>query len=250
MIDREFQIDGVAKIEARIASGRLEIRQGPAGTVRVEADAKEGDLRVEQRGQTVVIATERRGWLSSGRAEVVVTVPEGSNLTAGVASADVVCNVALGRLKVNTASGDVRFTEAEQVDLKTASGNVQGNSAGRISFASASGDIYLGVAGGRAELSTAAGGVRIEEAAGTVTSSTMSGDLDIRRFGGEDLEAKALSGDVRLGIPAGTTLDLQATTLSGDIHLPQPSADSAKQPIAHATVNVKLTSGDLTIKRV
>jgi DUF4097 and DUF4098 domain-containing protein YvlB len=249
VIDREFKVEGAAKIEARIASGRIEFRPGQADWVRVEAVSKSGDLRVEQRGETIVIATERSGFLSSGRAEVVVTLPEGSDLTVGVASADVICTLPVGRLEINTASGDVRFTDAEDVRIKTASGDVSGDSAGAISFVSASGDIRLGHAGRRSELSTASGNVQIEEASGKVKSSTMSGDLGIRRLSGDVLEAKAMSGDVRIGIPAGTTLDLSANTLSGSIRLPERSSEDV-EPIGHAAVRVKLVSGDLTIKRV
>jgi DUF4097 and DUF4098 domain-containing protein YvlB len=178
-----------------------------------------------------------------------VDAPAGCDVSASVASADIESKTHLGRLDVNSASGDIRITTVDELNAKTASGDVHGDLVGRCSFASASGDIRLNRAEGKFEASTASGDVYVDEATDDMTSSTLSGDLNLKKFSGENLRIKAVSGSARVGIPAGTAVSLDATTRSGDIRLPEPSSDTV-EPTGHTNVTARLVSGDLTIKRV
>lgn len=249
MIEKEFQVDGAGSIDIRFASGRLTLREGAAGAILVRVDGKTNGLNVDQRGSTVTISNDRSGFLGGGRYQITVDVPVGCEVSASVASADIQSKAHLGRLEVNSASGDIRVTNVDELSAKTASGDVHGNVVGRCSFVSASGDIHLNHVGEKFEASTASGDVYVEAVDADMTSSTLSGDLNVKRFSGENLKVKAVSGSVRVGIPAGTAVSLDATTRSGDIRLPEPSAGDTA-PIGHANVTARLVSGDLTIKRV
>jgi DUF4097 and DUF4098 domain-containing protein YvlB len=249
VIEKEFQVDGPGSIDVRFSSGRLTIREGSSGHIFVRVDGKTDSLNIEQSGSTVSISNDRSGFLGGGRYQITVDVPTGCALSASVASADIESKTHLGRLDVNTASGDIRITSADELNAKTASGDVHGDLVGRCSFASASGDIRLNRAEGKFEASTASGDVYVDEATDDMTSSTLSGDLNLKKFSGENLRIKAVSGSARVGIPAGTAVSLDATTRSGDIRLPEPSADTV-EPTGHTNVTARLVSGDLTIKRV
>ncbi len=250
MIDRTFEVEGPGSVEIRTVAGRIDVKEGRSDSIRVMADVPESKLTVEQRGPVVTVASEKRGFLSAGSVNVTVEVPPGCNVLANVVSADVFCQPPLGRLEVNSASGDIRFANAEELNAKTASGDVHGTDiGGRCTFVSASGDIHLGTIEGRSEISTASGDVHISDVSAQLTASTMSGDIYIRRFAGDDLKSKSLSGSVRLGIPAGTSVELDATTRSGDIRLPKPSKVK-KEVTRHANIEIRLVSGDVTLNRV
>lgn len=249
MIEKEFQVDGAGSLDVRFASGRLTLREGAPGKIFVRVDGKTIGLNVDQRGSTVTISNDRSGFLSGGRYQITVDLPAGCEVSASVASADIQSKAHLGRLDVNSASGDIRVTNVDELSAKTASGDVHGNVVGRCSFVSASGDIHLNHVREKFEASTASGDVHVEEVTNDMTSSTLSGDLSIEKFSGENLRIKAVSGSARVGIPAGTSVNLDATTRAGDIRLPEPAADNL-EPIGHANVTARMVSGDLTIKRV
>jgi len=249
VIEKEFGIEGAGSVDVRFASGRLTLREGEAGKIFVRVDGKTDNLNVDKRGSTVTISHDRSGFLGGGRYQITLDVPPGCEVSVSVASADIQSKAHLGLLEVNSASGDVRVTSVDELSAKTASGDVHGDVVGRCSFVSASGDIRIAKVEGKFEASTASGDVYVDEAGDDITSSTLSGDLGVKRFSGENLRVKAVSGSVRVGIPAGTAVNLDATTRSGDIRLPEPEANNIA-PIGHANVTARLVSGDLTIKRV
>lgn len=251
MIEQAFHVGPDSSVHVRIASGKLDVRRGQPGMVLVRATGGGADhLTIEQRGSTVWVAMERRSSWVDRSVYVTLEVPDGIDLDANVASADVDIDPPVGRLSINSASGDIRFGTAGELDVKTASGEVHGMAVeGRVNFVSASGDLTMESLGDRAELSTASGDIRVDTAVGTVGVSTMSGDVHITRFQGPELRAKGMSGNVALGIPAGTTVDLEATTLSGDIRLPQPSSEH-HDTTRTVRVGIRLVSGDVRIQRV
>jgi DUF4097 and DUF4098 domain-containing protein YvlB len=257
-MEKSFQVGADAALDVRIASGKVEIQRGSPGSIVVRGRGDTDNLIVEQHGSTVWVSSEPRSTQISQRIHIGVgravflsiEVPEGIDVDVSVASADVECDPQPARLNVNSASGDIRFTDAGDLTVKTASGDVHGNSVtGKLSFVSASGDLHIESIGDRAALSTASGDIRIGEASGPITTSTMSGDVSVRRFGSDDFSAKSMSGSVEIGIPAGTSVDLDATTLSGDILLPEPQ-DSPPSPSGTTDIKVRLVSGDLKIRRV
>jgi DUF4097 and DUF4098 domain-containing protein YvlB len=257
-MEKSFQVGPDAAIDVRIASGKVEIQRGVPGSIVVRGRGDTDNLVVEQHGSTVWVSSEPRSTQISKRIHIGVgravflsiEVPEGIDVDVNVASADVECDPPPARLNVNSASGDIRFTDAGDLTVKTASGDVHGHKVtGKLSFISASGDLHVESIGDRAALSTASGDIRIGDSSGPITTSTMSGDVTVRRFGSDDFSAKSMSGSVEIGIPAGTSVDIDATTLSGDILLPEPQ-DSLASPTGTTDIKVRLISGDLKIRRV
>lgn len=248
MIHETFSVDGTPDLEIRIESGRVEVREGPPGEVDVSVDTKAPGFIVEQRGNAILVSSDKESsWLSRGSAYVVVETPPGTDLRVGVASAFVEADLPLGKVEIKTASGDIDVRSAETLVVKTASGDLDVESVERsLRFTSASGDLRAERIAGSMVVSTASGDVHIEVADATLEMNTASGDAYITRFAGRSANFKTMSGDIDLGIPTGTSVDLDATLLSGKLRLPdaKPRKAAANRQM---TIRAKLVSGDFTI---
>lgn len=251
MIQREFTVDQSPDLEIRVESGRVEVQEGSDGRVEVSVDTKASDFIVEQRGNSIVVASDRdTPWMSRGKAYVVVAAPPGIDLTVAVASAPVQARLRLGKVDVKTASGDVELGSADSVDIKTASGDAEiAAVAQALSFTSASGDLMVrGQCAGNVTASTASGDVRIAECTASISVNSASGDVNLGRFSGRNANFKTMSGDIDLGIPGGTDVSLDARLLSGKLRLPdpEPRKNGAERQMS---IRAKMVSGDLTITR-
>lgn len=252
MIHKTFEVDGPPDIEVRIESGRVEVRRGSPGKAVVSVDTKTPDFIVEQRGNSILVSSDKTtSWLSRGSAYVVIETPDGTDLTIGVASAPVDIDLPAGKVEIKTASGDIDVSEAERVEVKTASGDLSVEHVARgMRFTSASGDLRVnGHVGGSIDVSTASGDVHIEDSDATIDMNSASGDAYIRRFTGRSANFKAMSGSVDLGIPSGTEVSLDVNLLSGRLRLPDPEPNPGP-PERQMSIRAKMVSGDLTIDRV
>ena len=252
MIEETFSVDAAPNIEVRIQTGRVELRPGSPGTVRVTVDTRDPDLYVEQRGNTIVVSSEKNtSWLSRGSSFVEIETPEGADLYVGAASAQVESAVRLNKAEVKTASGDVELEDADTVVIKSASGDARIGSIERaLRFNSASGSLRVtGKSRGSVAITTASGDVHIEDVDATVNINTVSGDIDIRRLAGKSAAFKSMSGSIDLRIPRGTEVDLDVSLLSGRLNLPEPEhpQEGAQRSMS---IRAKSVSGDLTIDRV
>lgn len=250
MIHKTFPVDGLPDIDVRIESGRVEVHRGDEHQVDVQVETKLPGFIVEQRGNSIVVSSDREaGWLSRGSAYAVIRTPPGADLRVSVASAPVDIDVDLGKVDIKTASGDVEIGKAETLVVKSASGDVHAEKIARaLRVTSASGDVRAEKVEGTVVVSTASGDVHIEKADATVDVSTASGDAYIQRFTGRSANFKAMSGTVHLGIPTGTTVELDVSILSGKLRLPDPE-ERREAPVRHMTIRAKLVSGDFVIDR-
>jgi DUF4097 and DUF4098 domain-containing protein YvlB len=250
VIHETFSVDGTPDLEVRIESGRVEVSEGPMGKVDVSVDTKASGFIVEQRGNAVLVSSDKdSSWLSRGSAYVVIQAPPGADLRVGVASASVEADVPLGKVEIKTASGDIDLRSAETLVVKTASGDLDVESVERsLRFTTASGDLRAERIAGSMVVSTASGDVHIEAVDATLEMNTASGDAYITRFEGRSANFKTMSGDIDLGIPSGTSVDLDVTLLSGKLRL--PDAKPRKTPAnRQMSIRAKLVSGDFTISQ-
>jgi DUF4097 and DUF4098 domain-containing protein YvlB len=245
VIDHEFPVGESPSVKIGTRSGRIRVEAGEPGVVRVLVDTRDPTFEVTKRGDAI-LASGARG----GRADVTVHAPPMIDVEVSTASADVAVVIPVGRLEVASASGDVVFDTATRLQAKSASGTVRGNGVeGEARCVTASGDIRIGIVGQRADLSTASGDIVIEQCNGALSVASISGDIRVERHTGLDLNAKSMSGGVRIGIPPRTRLDLDASTLSGKVSLPS-SVPSPEPPEREISVKVRLVSGNLRIDRV
>lgn len=251
MIHETFTVDGTPDLEIRIESGRVQLREGASGTVDVKVDTNREGFQVEQRGNVILVSSDKSSsWLSRGSAYVVVETPPLTNLVVSVASASVDADVELDKVDIKTASGDIGLTKTGRVSIKTASGDLAVEVVERsLSFTSASGDLRISErVGGTVNISNASGDVYIEESDATIDMNTASGDAKIRNFTGASAYFKGMSGSIDIWIPAGTEVDLDVNLLSGSLRVPDPDPDPTP-PARQMTIRAKLVSGNLNIHR-
>ena len=245
----EFQVGGRHRIEVNLPSGEAIFLPGEPGRVEVDVEGRNAeDLVIEQRGRRILLRTQQGSGSRWDSFEVTVRTPAGADLEVNVASADVDVQVATGTLLARLASGDIRAGEIEgDATVQTASGDVElGEVGGSFSVNTASGDVRLGRAGGRVTVQTASGGARLGTVLAALSASTQSGGFEVEHYEGGDLECNSTSGDVRIGLPSGRTLDVDLNTLSGDIRSDfSPEGGDG----ATARLSVRTVSGDITLLR-
>lgn len=259
----EFSCPGPVTVDLRLGGGACEIRAEQRETALVEVEPYDSSdaateaasqTRVELSGDTLIIsAPEAGGWLFRRvpRLRVTAVVPVGSSGRIKVASADLTCHGPWAQIKVNTASGDV-FVERVTGDLSvnTASGDVRaGQVDGQLTVNSASGDVAATRVGGQVEIKGASADVDIEEIGDGLRSSTASGDLRIGTARHGTITANSASGDVAIGVLAGTGIWMDLNTLSGRTRSDLDPGDSP--PTSHdLSIQVRTLSGNIEIHRV
>lgn len=268
-----FEVGGRPRIELKsLPSGHASFLPGEEGKVEIEVEGRHADeFEIEQFGERVAIqAPERLGtrWDSF---EVTVRMPdEVSSLGANVASADVDIEVDLKTLGFNSASGNLTARNVTgDAGANTASGDVAfGSVGGDIGVNTASGHVRVREVGGDLGVNTASGDLHVGHARSDLEFQSASGDLEVGNYAGESLDCNIHSGDVKISVPPGRTLEVDLNTLTGDIRNeletgtppspPEPPlpADIPNEPPAEedgnaatARLRVKTLSGDITLAR-
>jgi DUF4097 and DUF4098 domain-containing protein YvlB len=213
MRTESFATPGDVELTIEVPSGNVEIEAAETTETTVELEARgrdaeafEREVRIEARprgnGHEVVVdASTRRGFLGfrEGEYRVRIKAPEGANVRADLASADIRGRGRFGAVEADVASGDVTFDDVEgEAKINTASGDVELRRVGSAKVNSASGD------------------VRVDESAAGVEVNTASGDIELRRVAAGAVKLHSASGDVEVGIAKGSRLFVDAQSLSGD----------------------------------
>ncbi len=247
-----FEIGPAARLDVSLPAGNVVVTAGEAGAIEVTVRGANLELfRMEQRGDTVYLSVERSG-LSRLRAhyDIVASVPAGIELAAKLAAADLTVEVEIAALNASLSSGDLRTRDvAGPAQVKVASGDMRlGDVGGKLTVSGASGDLHAESAA-ELEVALASGDVDVGHVAGRAQVNTAAGDVRIGSFDGEVCECRTMSGDVRLGIPPGRTLDVDARTLTGDVRsLFEPKDDGPDLgDRVPASIRVKTMAGDVLL---
>ncbi|HSJ29352.1 MAG TPA: DUF4097 family beta strand repeat-containing protein [Acidimicrobiia bacterium] len=259
-VSQQFAVGSGAGLNVKIQSGRVDIAEGPPGSISLEIETRDPDnVEIHQSGNTVYVSDNRSGWVVRGSVRLTAVIPARSDVEVGSASADIYVDAEVGALVCRTASGDLSFREADTLEVKTASGSIRGERvAGDVRVNSASGDVWIKRISGRLTAALASGDVRVEEVAEDLRANSASGDVRVDRFRGDEVVVKSVSGDLHIGFPRGITLDAEVNTLSGSVNLPvppdppsppAPGETHAERPSGKRRVrlNAKTVSGDVRI---
>jgi len=251
MSDRheQFSVGGRPRVEVTTTSGDITIREGVAGAIEVRLEGSSEQIEIEQVGDTVIIGSPRRGFLRRMlSSDVRVTAPSGTDVQAHSGSGDINVDLSVAHLEAAVASGDIRALRIEgNATIKAASGDVSlEHVAGRLELSTASGDARVGSVDGDLSSNTASGDLEIDYAGGSAALRTASGNLTIRRFDGEELSAKTLSGNLKVGIPPRRRIDVDVQSLSGKLRNRLPEGDGSP-PEAEIVLRANSVSGDVTL---
>ena len=119
--------------------------------------------------------------------------------------------------------------------------------AGDVEVNTASGTVRIGTVQRSLRLNAASGDAFIDEIGTDATCKVASGDVRIGRFSGTELRFKAMSGDLRVGIPPRRTVDLDLRSMSGEFrnHLSSASGLPSEKTVV---ISVTTVSGDLILQ--
>ncbi|HET6561953.1 MAG TPA: DUF4097 family beta strand repeat-containing protein [Marmoricola sp.] len=245
-----------------------------SGTDRVEVEltgAGADDVSVQQDGDRVTVLGPRsRGFTRTRSVHVRITTPTGSDLVTKLGSASVEGTGMLGTVRVSTGSGSVTLDEVDghavvrtgsgdiglrrigaEADLQSGSGDIAvGELVGTSRLATGSGDIVVDHAEGAVSAKSGSGDLRVDEAGSRTSLASASGDLEVRRMAAGQAQLKNVSGDIRLGIPAGTPVWTDISTATGHVKsgLTPTGAPTEGQP--YVEVTAKTVTGDVYLDQL
>jgi len=260
----EFSVQDRITLHARLAAGAMHFAAEPRDTAVVDVqpyddssasqEAAEHTI-VEMRGSALHIEAPDRAvkLRRSGRIRVDVRLPEDSRLNIKTGSADGHFEGRYGDSTIQSASGDISIQRvAGTLTIRTASADVHVEGVdGTASLSTASGDVLVGYAGEDVTADSASGDVIVEQAERSVRARTASGDLRLGSVRRGEVDLTTGSGDVRLGIPAGTSVWLDLATASGRT---RSDLDHSTQPpdggVPDLNVRIRTATGDIELRRL
>jgi DUF4097 and DUF4098 domain-containing protein YvlB len=271
-MQRRFNTPDPASLFVELRSGDLVVRTGDSTESMVEVTGKDADsVSVDQHGDEILVLGRQGGFFgTSPHLSVRVSVPHDSRLTAKLGSADVRVEGRLGDTSVKTGSGDIHIDQvAADAILETGSGDVQVDEvSGALRVKCGSGDVMLNELGGHAEVSTGSGDVvvaaarqsltvksgsgdlRVREALEDVVLSTASGELVVDRMRRGQLTARNVSGDIKVGIPAGIPVWTDVTSMTGSVRSNLEGAGQPEQDQDFIELRAKTVSGDVVLEQL
>jgi Putative adhesin len=274
-----FSTPGPVRLDLELPAGAIEIETADGHETHVELDSLSAneqvqqmvaDARIEshQRGDgydvTVEVRTRHGVWISFSKGPDIrlgtpdmrlrITCPRGTSIDARTKSADLRAVGEYGSVDFKTASGDAAVDSATDAFVKSASGDVHIETVGgALDVKTVSGDVHVGTVAGNTVVHAVSGDVHIAENDGSVSASTVSGDQRYQAVQRGRVEARAVSGDVSVGIRRGSRVFIDANTVSGSTSSEFELADAPQAPPAEdaplVEVFAKTVSGDVRIER-
>ena len=256
---RTLRVSGPIRLELSNASGGVDISEGAAGTVSIQAEVRASGLgfentqtrlneivsnpAIEQRGDTIRIGKDFSR-MRNVSISYKIHVPHDTEVDSNVASGAQNIRDLRGPVKVHSASGTIYVEKIDRnAQLSTASGTISAeNIGGDVQVSSASGNVTVsnvkgdtrvhvmsGVIrishpGGRVDGSTASGEVEIQGAANDVTAHSASGRVYVQGNPGAQgyWNLRTASGGVQISVPPSANFHLSADAASGEIRTDIP----------------------------
>jgi DUF4097 and DUF4098 domain-containing protein YvlB len=272
-MDHTFDTPDPIELYVEIGKGRVDVTTTDSGTTTVTVTGEHADdVVVEQRdGQVAVVAPRSTGFMAGGgrRYLVAVTLPTASALALRTGSADsraegeygatwvhtgsgdLSVELVTGPLEVQAGSGDVRLGELRgEGRVKSGSGDVSvGRVGAPLTISTGSGDVAVDSVAAELAIKTGSGDVRVGDSAHDLSFSTGSGDLQVGVARRGRFTVKGASGDVHLGIPAGTPVWTDISTVTGRIHSELGGIGEPAEGQDHVEVRAQVASGDITLQQ-
>jgi DUF4097 and DUF4098 domain-containing protein YvlB len=271
---RSFATPGPVSLFVELRSGDLVIETAEVTQTVIDVTGPAADqVLVDQRGGAIAVVGPKGGHgffgTSARQVTVHVTMPHDSGLTTKLGSTDVRVDGRLGEASVKSGSGDVRIEElAADAVVETGSGDVTVDVVrGPLRVRSGSGDVTLDRVHAPAQVTTGSGDVvvvsadepvtvksgsgdaRVREARRDVSLTTASGDLVVDLAHRGQLTARNVSGDIRVGVPAGLPVWTDVTTMSGHVRSDLEGAGEPAQGQDFLELRAHTVSGDVHLEQ-
>ena len=147
-----------------------------------------------------------------GAIEVLIELPTGSQLHGYTAKGEYVVEGEIGSCELKTANGDIR--------VGTVTGNLRAKSA--------------------------TGHITVDTAGAEVNARTASGDIRVGALGTGPVDLYTATGEVAIGVPAGTAAALDAHTSVGRVFNHLDTADATTRTVP---VRARTHGGNITLTR-
>lgn len=272
-MQRTFDTSGPVQLVLELGAGRATVQTEDVDTASVTVAGPEADqVGIVREGDriSVIAPRQRTGFLRTPpEVQVTAVLPHGSDLTGKLGATDLVGTGRYGAVRLRSASGDVRLEEVTgEATLESGSGDVAVERCAAVRVKAGSGDVTLGRVTGTCSVATGSGAVLLNatEAAATVKSgsgdvrvtdaqadlslATASGDVTVGAFRRGRLQAKGVSGDVRVGVPAGVPVWTDVSCLTGDIHSTLEGAGRPEEGQDHIELRATTVSGDIHLDQL
>jgi len=273
-MQKTFSTPEPIALYVEIGSGDITLHADDVTETVVDVDGKGADETVvEQRGDQIVVIGPRRGggFLGGGgQLSVHVTLPTRSNLATKLGSADLGVRGTLGSCSLKTGSGDIGLEDVDgdllvesgsgdlgiravtgDTRVKSGSGDIRAERFdGDASISTGSGDVEIGVAAGGVQVKSGSGDMRVREARDGVGLSTASGDLVVDLLARGELHANNVSGDIRVGVPAGIPVWTDVSTVTGSVRSSLHGAGQPEEGQDFIELRAKTVSGDISLEQL
>ena len=262
-----------ASLYVEIGRGEVHVRCADSpgtDTTTITVEGRDADrVDVHDRDGQVSVVAPRGGLLSAfdSPLEVTITAPTGSNVATKLGSAEVrVAGPAGGvRLRagsgevhveslsaassIDTGSGDVRVDLVEApLKVRTGSGDVELREVlAELSVSSGSGDVHVSEAQAAVLVKTGSGDLCVGRTCEDVAFTSGSGSLGVSATRRGRVSAKVASGDVRVGVTAGTPVWTDISSLTGRIHSTLTGAGQPAEGQDHVEVRATTVSGNVSL---
>jgi hypothetical protein len=259
------KFDTPEPITARIetAAGRVRLNATDRDDTLVEVrpcnESRAADVRAAERTRidfahgTLTVSAGRWGPFGArtGAVEIAVELPSCSRLDISVASARVRADGEYADCRLASASGDLAVgTAFASIKAKSASGRIAVDATnGNGSLSSASGDASIGALNGDLTFQAASGRLTVERLHGTLKTRTASGSVAVATAVDGEISAHTASGEVEVGVAAGTAARLDIVTASGGVTSELQPSDGPARGDDTLLVHVRTASGDVTVRR-
>ncbi|MEO0605240.1 MAG: DUF4097 family beta strand repeat-containing protein [Myxococcota bacterium] len=233
--DETLAAPAPARMNLDVVCGSIATRASPRVTVRITGSVQpDGQLHVERIGDRLHVAVRqiRMHRQSQLCTDLVIELPEVTDLTVETVSADVDHQGTKGRLVAETVSGNVTVGNGvRDVEVETVSGDVRvGSTRSSLDVTTVSGDVdALGIAG-ELKVETVSGEVSVTGTLARSEVTTVSGSVQLLAglsTPGE-LEIHGHSGDVGVIVQSDVDATFELETYSGalrvdDVTIPKHS---------------------------
>ncbi len=259
--DRELKVTGAVDLDVKTGSGKITVRTGAAGQVRIHGEIRahdgwfggsaadkvrylEQNPPIEQTGNIISVGHIHDRELENNISiSYEITVPEDTQLHSSTGSGDQVIDGLRGPVNTGAGSGSVHVSHiGSEVKAHTGSGNITLEEVkARVEASAGSGTIRAtGVAGGLhantgsgnvrfeqvssgdVEVHTGSGTVELENVRGAVHAETGSGHIHANGQPTSGWELHTASGGIDIHLPPNSAFDLEARTTSGRISVDHP----------------------------
>jgi hypothetical protein len=258
MLEHTFHTPLPAALEVSIPSGDIDVESvdGEETSLTVSGDERLLEhVEVRHDGGRVTVTLHDKGkfgisFSGSGFSigglvfgseglRVGARVPHGGSVKVKTASADTQLAGHFGALELNSASGDL---------------HLRGEAVGDATVKTVSGDVELERVDGDLSVQCVSGDIRARAVAGSVDTKSVSGDIRVEAVTAGQVRFTSVSGDIEIGIAAGSLLDVDAGSTSGDLSSEVPLASEppvAGEAVAAPTVVLRgrTVSGDVRVFR-